>query len=213
MERKSIVTAVVFGIVMMCSPAFAAKGMALMTGTQAGSMVNGEAKLNETPAGLEIEVKVANVAPGKHGFHIHEKGDCSDEGKAAGGHYNPDNVAHGFLPKDGLEHSHAGDFGNIEVGKDGTGTLKIVVPGLTLSGGKYNVEGKSIILHEKEDDFGQPTGNAGARIGCGIITLDDGTDSRAENMPDEKMTDDDPDDITKADQTDEMDTQNMQMGK
>ncbi len=206
MERKILSIAFIFGIVMMCSPAFAAKGTALITATQTGSNVNGEAKFNETPAGLDIEVKVANVAPGKHGFHIHEKGDCSDEGKAAGGHYNPDNVTHGFLPHDGFEHAHAGDFGNIEVGQDGTGILKVVIPGLTLTGGKYSVEGKSVILHEKEDDFGQPTGNAGGRIGCGVITIQEETDSRVENMQDNKITDEDIDDITKADQTDDMDT-------
>ena len=75
MERKSILTAMIFGIIVICQPAFAAKGTALITATKTGSNVNGEAKFNETPAGLEIEVKDTNVTPGKHGFHIHEKVD------------------------------------------------------------------------------------------------------------------------------------------
>ena len=186
MEKIFLIT-IIFGFSTAVLPAFAAQGTALITSTKAGSNVNGEVKLHDTSDGLEIELKVANASPGKHGFHIHEKGDCSDEGKAAGGHYNPDGVTHGFLPKDGFEHSHAGDFGNIEVGQDGNGTLKLVLHGLTLSGGKYNVEGKAVILHEKEDDFGQPTGNAGGRIACGIITLQDTSDSRADNTANDKM--------------------------
>lgn len=180
MEKKHVLSNALLAVVFMASPALAAKGVALITATQAGSNVNGQVILNETPTSLELDVKVANVPPGKHGFHIHEKGDCSDEGKAAGSHYNPDGVMHGLVTQDGLPHAHAGDFGNIEVAADGTGTLKMVIPGLTLTGEQYNVEGKAVILHEKEDDFSQPTGNAGGRIGCGVIMLQDETDSRAE---------------------------------
>ena len=204
---KRGISIALFAVVLMASPVFAAKGIALITATQQGSNVNGQATLNEIPTGLEVEVKVANVPPGKHGFHIHEKGSCSDEGKAAGGHYNPDGVAHGLVMKDGFEHAHAGDFGNIEVGPDGTGTLKLVIPGLTLAGEKYNVEGKAVILHEKVDDFGQPTGNAGARIGCGVIMLQDETDSRADGITEQDVVDD----ITRADQADEAVKQHVSM--
>ena len=190
MGKKYLFPEVLCAVLLTASSVFAAKGVALITATQSGSQVNGQVTFSDTPDGLEVEVKVADVPPGKHGFHIHEKGDCSDEGKAAGGHYNPDGLTHGFLPKDGLQHTHAGDFGNIEVGADGTGTLEMVIPGLTLTGEKYNIEGKAVILHEKEDDFSQPTGNAGARIGCGVIMLQNETDSRAENSTDEDMNDD-----------------------
>lgn len=78
-------------------------------------------------------------------------------------------VPHGDLLKDGFQHAHAGDLGNIEIGPDGKGTLKKVIPGLTLKEGKYGVVGRALILHEKEDNFGQPTGNAGGRIACGVI--------------------------------------------
>jgi Cu-Zn family superoxide dismutase len=67
--------------------------------------------------------------------------------------------------------AHAGDMGNIEIGENGSGTLIVFMPGLSLSQGEANVTGKAVILHEQEDDFGQPTGNAGGRIGCGVITL------------------------------------------
>ncbi len=104
---------------------------------------------------------------------IHALGSCENEGKDAGGHFNPDNVKHGYLPKDGLKKSHAGDLGNIEVDENGQGNFKLTVPELTLREGKYSVKNLAVIIHEKEDDFGQPTGNAGSRIGCGLITLID----------------------------------------
>ncbi len=137
--------------------------------TQPGSPLLGEANLEETPEGLKVQIFLAQAPPGAHGLHFHEKGDCKDSGNAAGGHFNPDGVKHGDLLKDGFEGAHAGDLGNIEIDENGNGKLEKIVPGLTLSEGKYDVVGRAIILHEKEDDFGQPTGNAGARIGCGVI--------------------------------------------
>ena len=161
----------VVGLVLISSNAWAAEATALIKGTEEGSNVSGVVMLVEKGEGLEITVNVGNVPPGKHGFHIHENGSCAEKGNAAGGHYNPDHVMHGLVMNDGFTASHAGDFGNIEIADDGTGSLKIFIPGLTLTGERYNVAGKAIILHEKEDDFGQPTGNAGARIGCGIIEM------------------------------------------
>lgn len=143
---------------------------AVISGTTEGSTLSGKAVLferqKEGHEGVYIKVTVSNVPnPGKHGFHIHENGSCAEEGKAAGGHFNPMKVEHGFLPKDGHEHAHSGDMGNIEIDENGHGTLFLNLPGVKLE----DIAGKAIILHEKEDDFGQPTGNAGGRIGCGII--------------------------------------------
>lgn len=138
--------------------------------TAEGSLISGKVSFMETDEGLRINAVVFNAPPGKHGFHIHEKGNCSDQGNAAGGHFNPDNVAHGDVEKQGFKKAHAGDLGNIEIGSDGKGKLEKVIPGLTLEEGKYGVIGRSVILHEKEDDFDQPTGNAGGRIACAIVT-------------------------------------------
>ncbi len=138
--------------------------------TKEGSSVSGSMRLEEVPEGLKIQAAVKGVSPGLHGFHIHENGACGEEGKAAGGHFNPDHASHGFLLHDGFSFAHAGDLGNMNVDADGTGALEVTLPGLSLSTGEHNIAGKSVILHEKEDDFGQPTGNAGGRIGCGIIT-------------------------------------------
>lgn len=151
--------------------AHAESGKAVIQATAEGSPVSGEAALTETPEGLKVTVHVVNVFPGKHGLHVHQFGSCLDMGSAAGGHYNPHGVQHGFLPSDGFVGAHAGDFGNIEVGADGAGLLELTLPDLRLSGGPNSVGGRAIILHEKEDDFGQPTGNAGGRIGCGVITI------------------------------------------
>lgn len=151
--------------------AYAAQGEAIIKGTAADSKIAGTAIFTPEKDGLTMVAEVANVPPGKHGFHIHENGSCAEMGKAAGGHFNPDHMEHGFMPKTGPMHTHAGDMGNIEVGSDGTGKLKLFLPGLSLSDGKYAIAGKAIILHEKEDDFSQPAGNAGGRIGCGVIEV------------------------------------------
>lgn len=140
-----------------------------LNATQDGSGVSGTVTLQDTGEGLKVRVEVAGVSEGKHGLHFHENGSCDDGGNAAGSHFNPDATQHGDIIHDGFEHAHAGDLANIEVGADGRGVLEKTVPRLTLTQGKYGVVGRSIILHEKEDDFGQPTGNAGGRIGCAVI--------------------------------------------
>jgi Cu-Zn family superoxide dismutase len=146
--------------------------VALIKGTAPDSPILGTVKLSETDKGLLVQADIQNVPnPGPHGFHIHENGSCDEMGKAAGGHFNPDQVMHGMVMKDGLEHAHVGDMGNIVVDVNGTAKLSIILPDVTLENGKYNVDGLAIILHEKTDDFSQPTGNAGGRIACGIIEV------------------------------------------
>ncbi len=146
-------------------------GTAHLRGTAPGSTLEGKITFQETAEGLKVTGTVRNASPGKHGFHVHQFGDCADSGKAAGDHYNPDGVHHGHLLKDGLLQAHAGDLGNFEVGADGSGSYEALVPGLTLSGGKYSVGGRAVVFHEKVDDFAQPAGNAGARSACGEIVL------------------------------------------
>lgn len=148
-----------------------ANGVVILKGTSGKyAELSGTVSFRETDKGLVVNADVKNVPPGKHGFHVHEKGDCAKEGNAAGGHYNPHGVTHGFLPTDGHEKAHTGDMGNITVAEDGTGKLEVTLQDVHLSGDTNNISGLAVILHEKEDNFGQPTGNAGGRIGCGIIT-------------------------------------------
>ncbi len=151
--------------------AFSETGVAILKGTAPDSSISGIITFEDTPEGLRIIAKLSNVPPGKHGFHIHEFGRITNGGNDAGGHFNPEGNSHGYLPADGIRNAHAGDLGNIVVGLDGRGTLELVVRGLTLSGGNYSVGGRAVILHEKEDDLGQPVGNAGSRIGVGTIII------------------------------------------
>jgi Cu-Zn family superoxide dismutase len=103
-----------------------------------------------------------------HGLHVHEKGDCSDpEAKNAGGHFNPKGMPHAGPT---AMQRHAGDLGNIEVKDVGTGDLEITSDMLTVRPGPNSVVGRSVVFHEKADDLTtQPTGNAGGRLGCGVI--------------------------------------------
>jgi Cu-Zn family superoxide dismutase len=162
------------------APASEAAGQAAATGSETGRSVDvtlqpksgsslaGKGTLTETPEGVKVELTVEHAPPGTHGAHVHEKGDCSaPDGSSAGGHFNPSAHPHA-LPANSPR--HLGDLGNIEIGADGTGKLEIVAPGANLKEGDPNsFLGKAIIVHEKKDDGGQPTGNAGGRIGCAEI--------------------------------------------
>lgn len=134
------------------------------------SQVSGEATFTEENGAVIFELTVENLTPGEHGVHLHEKADCSSpDGSSAGGHWNPTMKPHG---KRGEGTSfHKGDIGNISVGQDGKGTMRLTVQGWSIGGAdSTNVVGKSVIIHAAPDDFtSQPAGNAGARVGCGEI--------------------------------------------
>ena len=155
----------------LAAAARAETGVALVKGTTETSKIAGSVTFEDTKDGLRVVAKLTGLPPGQHGFHIHEYGSCDEGGKAAGGHYNPLNVMHGYLPKDGMHKAHAGDFGNLTADAQGNAVMEIVLPKDTLAGGKYTVGGRAVIVHEKTDDFSQPAGNAGARIGCGLIAI------------------------------------------
>jgi Cu-Zn family superoxide dismutase len=133
----------------------------------------GEAQLVETPQGVKISIKVQNLPPGVHAFHIHAKGLCEAPGfKTAGGHFNPFNKEHGLKNPKG---PHAGDLPNLVVGADGTETYETIDTLVTLKPGKKNSlfhpGGTSLVIHAGPDDYmTNPAGNAGPRIACGVIT-------------------------------------------
>lgn len=136
-----------------------------------GSQVKGEATFTQEGEGsVRFELTVENLTPGEHAVHIHEKGDCSaEDASSAGGHWNPTMKPHGKRG-DGTSY-HKGDIGNMTVGNDGKGTMSLTVEGWSIGGAdSTNVVGKSVIIHEKADDFtSQPSGNAGGRVSCGVI--------------------------------------------
>lgn len=161
------------GALVLClaGQGWTATGTAFIEGTKDDSDISGRLAFEDTPKGLKVSGLIENVASGDHGFHIHEFGDCSDEGKNAGGHFNPSQRPHGHAVKDGLAKAHAGDMGNLFIDEKGMGRVDLVLPGVSLTGGKMAVAGRAVIVHENKDDFGQPTGNAGGRIACGPIVL------------------------------------------
>ena len=142
-------------------------------GPTSGSNLTGTAIFTQSGDTITLIVEVQNVSPGLHGVHIHEYGDCSaPDGTSAGGHWNPTNVDHG---KWGEDEFHLGDIGNINVGEDGTGKIELTTDLWEMgTGSDLDIVGKGMIVHADADDFtSQPSGNAGARIGCGVIVLVD----------------------------------------
>jgi Cu-Zn family superoxide dismutase len=135
---------------------------------QSTSGVGGTVSFTEQGGSVTIEAHLTGVAAGDHGFHVHETGDCSAaDYTSAGGHFNPTIAPHG-APSDAAH--HAGDLGNIAISADGSGTLSISSSMLSVAPGANSVVGKAVIVHAKADDLKtQPTGDAGGRIGCGVI--------------------------------------------
>ncbi len=138
---------------------------------KSGSSVSGTVTFDEIYEGtVKVSVDLTGVPEGVHGFHIHEVGDCSsDDGKSAGGHFNPTRTSHAG-PGDAMR--HAGDLGNVTASSDGSVRTKMTLTSFTLSPGVTSAAGLAVILHADRDDLTtQPTGGAGGRIACGIITL------------------------------------------
>lgn len=129
--------------------------------------VYGVIVFNEGDDGVHIVGNVGGLKPGKHGFHVHEHGDCSaPDGSSAGGHFNPTGKKHG-----GPESAerHVGDLGNLEADDKGIAQYDRTDTVIRLSG-ENSIIGKSIVIHEGEDDLAtDPSGNSGARISCGVI--------------------------------------------
>lgn len=137
--------------------------------SRSGSTVTGTAEFKESGGGgVKITVKINGATPGTHGLHLHENGDCSaPDASSAGGHFNPTQSEHGAPMS--TPH-HAGDLGNISIGKNGKGKLTLTMPGLTVAPGANSVVGRSIVFHAATDDLkSQPAGNSGARQACGVI--------------------------------------------
>jgi Cu-Zn family superoxide dismutase len=117
---------------------------------------------------VAVTAKVTGLAPGSHGFHIHEKGDCSSgDGMSAGGHFNPAGKPHAH-PSDA--NRHAGDMPMLVADASGSASLTVDLDVITIGSGATDIVGKAVIVHKDPDDYKtQPTGNAGARVACGVI--------------------------------------------
>jgi Cu-Zn family superoxide dismutase len=172
MKLRIMAAALALGAMLIwgCGEAAVPTAKATLVNTQ-GQKV-GEATLTETAQGVKIDLRVENLPPGVHAFHIHDKADCtSHDFMSAAGHFNPFGKQHGLKNPQG---PHAGDLPNLTVGPDGRATVSVVASLVTLKEGKnslFQPGGTSLVIHEKaDDDVSDPAGNAGPRIACGPIT-------------------------------------------
>jgi len=133
----------------------------------------GVARFRESSGGVTVDVNVKGLTPGLHAVHVHAVGRCDAPAfTSAGGHFNPAQKKHGYKSPEG---AHAGDLPNMLVAKDGTGRFESFTDGMTLKPGATSVfdkDGSALVIHAGVDDnVTDPTGNAGDRAACGVITM------------------------------------------
>lgn len=139
---------------------------------RSGSTASGTVRFVEREDdAVEVQIDLTGIEPGIHGFHVHENGDCSAaDASSAGGHFNPTNAPHGG-PRDSSR--HVGDFGNLTAGPNGEIHEQLTLRGVRVRAGTTSIVGRALVLHAKRDDLTtQPSGDAGARIACGVITAE-----------------------------------------
>lgn len=146
-------------------------GVAVLAPTQ-GNAAAGEIQFRRIGSHVRATGRITGLTPGStHGFHIHQNGDCSAvDGSSAGGHFNPAAVAHGRIEADP---HHAGDMPNLQADAQGVAVVDgPLSPAVSIGdGGAADILGRGLIVHADADDYAtQPTGNAGARLACAVIT-------------------------------------------
>jgi Cu-Zn family superoxide dismutase len=149
------------------SPARGPSATAELAPTQ-GNTARGTVTFTQAGDRVKVVANVSGLAPGPHGLHVHENGDCSaPDGMSAGGHFNPLGKSHGHYES---RDRHAGDMPAIVADASGNATLAVTLDTITVGTGETNVVGRSVVVHKDADDYRtQPTGNAGARVACGVI--------------------------------------------
>jgi Cu-Zn family superoxide dismutase len=134
-----------------------------------GNKVAGKVVFRQSGDLVHVKVDLTGMEPNStHGFHVHERGDCSaPDGMSAGGHFNPEGVAHGYYTH---PPHHAGDLPNLKADDKGEVHTSFDVSYLTVGSGGSDVAGRSVIVHRDPDDYkSQPAGNSGPRLACGVI--------------------------------------------
>jgi Cu-Zn family superoxide dismutase len=134
-----------------------------------GNAVTGEVRFIQKGDKVLVSGEVRGLKPnGEHGFHVHDKGDCSSgDGMGTGGHFNPDGKAHGAHAHNV---HHVGDLPSLKADASGTARFSFESTALTLGSGVADVQGRGLIVHRDADDYQtQPTGNSGPRVACGVI--------------------------------------------
>jgi superoxide dismutase, Cu-Zn family len=133
-----------------------------------GNSVGGLVSFSQDGDKIRVRAEISGLTPGPHGFHVHDKGDCSaPDATSAGGHFNPSGKAHGNPEQ--AEH-HAGDLPQLVADASGVARITVDSDAFSITGGSTNIIGRSVVVHAAADDFkSQPAGNSGARIACGVI--------------------------------------------
>lgn len=134
-----------------------------------GNTASGMAMFHQRGDMVMLHVRVQGLKPGQeHGFHIHDKGDCSSgDGLSAGGHFNPGAKPHA---RHDVPERHAGDLPSLKADAAGRMDVHLQLAGVSIGSGAADIVGRGLIVHADPDDYRtQPTGNAGARIACGVI--------------------------------------------
>jgi len=135
----------------------------------AGNSTAGTVRFTQDGDRVRVSGEVRGLKPnGEHGFHVHEKGDCSSpDANSAGGHYNPGGQPHG---RAGGGAHHAGDLPSVRADASGVARFDYEVRGIAVGSGPADVVGKGLIVHRDPDDYRtQPTGNSGPRLACAVI--------------------------------------------
>lgn len=134
----------------------------------AGNTVSGLVNFSQDGDRIRVNAEISGLTPGPHGFHVHEKGDCSaPDAASAGGHFNPGGKPHG--DPEHAEH-HAGDLPQLLADATGVARLTATADAFSIAGGATSIVGRSVVVHAAADDFkSQPAGNSGARLACGVI--------------------------------------------
>ncbi|KAK4581443.1 hypothetical protein RGQ29_024902 [Quercus rubra] len=154
------------------------KAVALISSFSGDNNVRGSIhfvqETNGSTTTTHVKGRITGLSPGLHGFHIHALGDTTNGCNSTGPHFNPLKKDHGS-PMDKVR--HAGDLGNVVAGPDGVAEVSIKDNQIPLVG-PHSILGRAIVVHADPDDLGRgghelskSTGNAGARVGCGIIGL------------------------------------------
>ena len=153
------------------APGAAAGGGAMARMMDASGRELGQLALAEGAQGVEVTGQLRGIAPGEHAIHIHMTGKCEPPFTSAGGHWNPDNKAHGSQAPNGPHH---GDIPNLTAGADSSATVRGTAPGARLREpmGLLDADGAAVVVHAKPDDYkSQPAGDAGDRIACGVVQM------------------------------------------
>jgi len=135
-----------------------------------GNSTRGTVTFTQMGDRVRVVAQISGLKPNaEHGFHVHEKGDCSSgDGMSAGGHYNPAGKPHGDHRAGGER--HAGDLPNLRADSYGNASATFDTGGITIGGGNADIIGKGLIVHRDPDDYkSQPAGNAGPRVACAVI--------------------------------------------